>query len=102
MAECVIGGRLGAHVHLERIEAQKRVSTIALLFGESPSRLLVSVPKRRVDQFRELINGAEGARIGQVTDDGRLSVTRHHRAVLSTGIDQLIAAWHTGPMGARK
>lgn len=102
LAECVIGGRLGAHVHLERIEAPKRVSTIALLFSESPSRLLVSVPKERVEQFQKLIDGVEGAQIGQVTGDGRLSVTRHRRAVLVAGLDQLTAAWRTGPMGICK
>ena len=99
LAECAIGGRLGARVHLERVAAPARAPTTALLFGESPSRLLVSVPRRRADRFRSLIDGVHGAEIGEVTDDGRLSAARRGRSVLRVGVAALTAAWHTGPTG---
>ena len=99
LAECVIGGRLGARVRLERIDAPPRTLTTALLFGESPSRLLVSVPRARRERFLTLIEGLDGAEIGEVSGDGRLSVTRYGRTVIRVGLGRLAAAWHTGPAG---
>ena len=99
LAECAIGGRLGARVRLERSDAPPRTATAALLFGESPSRLLVSVPRARRERFLTLIDGLDGAEIGEVSGDGRLGVSRHGRAVLGVCMERLAAAWHTGPAG---
>jgi phosphoribosylformylglycinamidine synthase len=50
LAECCFGGsRLGARVGLE-----EGVRTDALLFGESQSRMLVSVRRRSVARLRDL------------------------------------------------
>lgn len=99
LAECAIGGRLGVRVRLERLAAPPRISTTALLFGESPSRLLVSVPRQRRDRFLALIDGLDGAEIGEVSGDARLHVSRHGRPVLRVAVSRLAAAWSTGPAG---
>ena len=99
LAECAIGGRLGARVRLERLAAPPRTSTTALLFGESPSRLLVSVPRQRRDRFLALIDGLDDAEIGEVSGDARLHVSRHGRPVLRVEVSRLAAAWSTGPAG---
>ena len=99
LAECAIGGRLGARVRLERLAAPSRTSTTGLLFGESPSRLLMSVPRQRRERFLALIDGLDGAEIGEVSGDARLHVSRHGRRTLRVEVERLAAAWSTGPAG---
>ena len=99
LAESAIGGRVGARVRLERLAAPPRTSTTGLLFGESPSRLLVSVPRQRRERFLALIDGLDGAEIGEVSGDGRLHVSRHGRRILRVEVEWLAAAWSTGPAG---
>ena len=98
LAECTIGGRLGARVRLERLAVPPRTSTTGLLFGESPSRLLVSVPRQRRERFLALIDGLGGAEIGEVSNDRRLHVSRHGRRILRVEVARLAAAWSTGPV----
>ena len=99
LAESAIGGRVGARVRLERLAAPPRTSTAGLLFGESPSRLLVSVPRQRRERFLALIDGLDGAEIGEVSGDRRLHVSRHGRRILRVEVERLAAAWSTGPAG---
>jgi len=100
LAECAIGGRLGAHVDLELIVSPPRLPTTALLFAESPSRLLVSVAPTQADQFRSFIHGLDAAEIGTVTGGRRLSAARRGRTVLRAEVEELTVAWCTGPTGA--
>jgi phosphoribosylformylglycinamidine synthase len=90
---------VGARVRLERLAAPSRTSTAGLLFGESPSRLLVSVPRQRRERFLALIDGLDGAAIGEVSGDRRLHVSRHGRRILRVEVERLAAAWSTGPAG---
>ncbi len=69
LAECCIAGNIGAHVILSRnCIAGERMRMDALLFGESQSRIVLSVPPNSVSHLLELAkkHGCPAAIIGTV------------------------------------
>ncbi len=67
LAECCIGGKLGAKVELE----SRDLRLDALLFGESQSRVLVSVPQEKLDALWRLAErfGVPARAVGRVGGD---------------------------------
>lgn len=68
IAEMCIAGRLGA-----RIDTLAHDDPTTALFSESVGRLIVEVPPHSVGAFEEMM-GRAAATIGEVTDDGLLSM----------------------------
>jgi phosphoribosylformylglycinamidine synthase len=102
LAECCLthpSTPFGAQVTL----TQERLRLDALLFGESPSRVLVSVKQEHLDQVRQCIQDM-GAKvpmflIGHVTDNEHLDVTiqgSKNQAVrhMSLPLTDLADQWH--------
>ncbi|MFP4049670.1 MAG: AIR synthase-related protein, partial [Desulfovermiculus sp.] len=67
-AEMCIGGNLGAELHLDRVSVSgnEDYALEELLYSETPSRLLVSVPEEKSQAFEELFAGQCMARVGTV------------------------------------
>jgi phosphoribosylformylglycinamidine synthase len=93
LAESALGGGFGAEVSLEAVPLDRPLRAEQLLFGETPGRLLVSVAPRRERRFRRLMRGLPAARIGVVTADDRVRMTRGGEEIGSMTIDGIRAAW---------
>jgi phosphoribosylformylglycinamidine synthase len=91
---CVTGPVLiGAQVELPRTDARHDL----VLFGEGPSRILVSVPEERVRHFERLMQecAVPWAFIGTAGGD-RLSVRVGGSVVVNLSLDQVSHAWRNG------
>jgi phosphoribosylformylglycinamidine synthase subunit PurSL len=86
IAEMCIAGRLGA-----RIDTLPHDDVITALFSESVGRLIVEVHPHRVDAVVELM-GRAVTLIGEVTDDGLLSIS----GVDPIPVVDLVDAFNTG------
>ncbi|MDL2317117.1 hypothetical protein LJC59_08610, partial [Desulfovibrio sp. OttesenSCG-928-A18] len=110
LAEMAIGGRLGARVDLELVPARGFESEDAspaaadaaagLLYSESASRLLVTVPPAHIRDFEALFSPASGcclgfdaALIGKVTDSDRLMVAAGEAVIMDLAVEELAAAF---------
>ncbi len=95
-AEMAFAGGLGAHVSLEQMPLGADCSglpTTARLFSESNTRFLCEVPPERADAFEALLDGVPHARIGEVTDSGRLEILAGGALVLAANIATMKEAW---------
>lgn len=72
-AEMVIAGRLGLDLDLAHVPRTPEVETdVMALFSESSARFLVEVAPEATAAFKQALAGRPVARLGRVTDDGRL------------------------------
>jgi len=92
-AELAFSGGIGIEIDLQAIEANGDLDDIALLFEESPSRLLLEVAPENSDKLAEIIANLPGGCIGKVTDTGRVIATGKSGKVLDVAIEDAKAAW---------
>ncbi len=94
-AEMAFAGRLGLQVDLAGLPRTPEVDKDDVaLFAESSGRLLVEVAPGDTRAFEQALTGRPAARIGQVTEDPRLRVSRLEGGqVIDTGVDELLTAW---------
>ncbi|MFW5818995.1 MAG: AIR synthase-related protein [Desulfovermiculus sp.] len=94
-AEMCIGGDFGAELHLDRVpvSGSEDYALEELLYSETPSRLLVSVPEEKSQAFEELFAGQCMARVGKVRAEPLLAVHRGRELVLSSEVRELRQAW---------
>jgi phosphoribosylformylglycinamidine synthase II len=90
LTESCISGQKGAEVTI-----QTNLPPIVHLFSESQSRVLLSVPAEQVEEVLRLAetNGIACSRIGQVTDDPRLSIEVNGNQVIGSDIAELTKRW---------
>lgn len=90
LAECCLDQGLGAAV-----EVTTDLSPTALLFAESQSRILISLPQDHVNPLLALAkeHGVKVEVIGQVREEDRLTVRVNGITVLEEGLDPLRRAW---------
>ena len=104
LAEMALGGRLGAAINLDAVPVdglEKTANSLtALLYSESASRLLLTVPKVQASAFEALFTPASGcalgrnaARIGAVTDTPSLELALGNTNVLRLETEQLAKAF---------
>ncbi len=95
-AEMAFAGGLGARIALERMPLDAGCSDLppaARLFSESNTRFLCEVPPELADAFEALLDGVPHARIGEVTDGGKLEILADRVAVVTADIAALKEAW---------
>ena len=110
LAEMALGGRLGASIRLGAVPLdgvaggagleKTTASLTALLYSESASRLLLTVPEAKVAAFEALFTldsgcklGADAARIGEVTEAPVLEFSLGGKQVLRVESEALAAAF---------
>jgi phosphoribosylformylglycinamidine synthase len=95
LAECCVSGPTpaGADVSLPPSTEPLRLS----LFGEGPSRIVVSVPRAGETHFERLMSefAAPWRWLGRVGGD-RLEIRRGGDAVVSLPVDRIAQEWRTG------
>ena len=92
VAEMALAGNLGASVNLDPL-TPGGLSNGTLLFAESPSRFLVEVAPEDSRAFEAVLAGAPLTRVGDVTDDGLLTVTAGGQSLLRLPVERLSADW---------
>lgn len=99
LAESCFSGALGATVSLANLMQERVHRDDVALFSETPCRFIVSVPNDKVPKFEEAMQGFPCARVGEVIDDPRVTVTGLRGEVVVTAkIGELKARWQE-PLG---
>jgi phosphoribosylformylglycinamidine synthase len=95
VAEMCIAGRLGLKLRLAHLPRASDVTTAAIaLFSESSARFLVEVPPQHAAAFEQALAGRACARLGEVTDDGLLSIYGlRGEPVVEAAVEALRLAW---------
>ena len=94
LAECCLWGGLGAEVTLPEAEAGLRLD--ARLFGESPSRIVISARPENAERILAAARAeaVPACLVGTVTGD-RLVITAEGRTVISQPVAELERIWRT-------
>ncbi|WP_030006954.1 phosphoribosylformylglycinamidine synthase subunit PurL [Picosynechococcus sp. NKBG042902] len=91
LAECCIGGNLGATVEIagtDRLDA--------ILFGETCGKIIVSVAPDKQVQFEAHLNQSladNWQAIGSVSDTNQLQITINNQAVIAVSVDDMTTNW---------
>ncbi len=95
LAECSLGGRLGARVDLTELPVSPACGRESerLLFCETPSRLIVTVSPRDRARWTRAMARAPLACIGQVTADARVRVAAAGRELATIDMEEIARAW---------
>jgi phosphoribosylformylglycinamidine synthase len=92
-AEMAFAGELGMDLDLGAMVVEGDVPVPARLFAESAGRLLLEVEPGREGDVEALLADVRHARVGMVTDTGRLVVTFDGQSVVDLPLDDAKAAW---------
>ena len=92
LAECCIWGKLGATATLPAGEAKVRLD--ARLFGESPSRIVISARPENVDRIRAIAS-RHGAPVGEIGRVGgrELEIRAEGKAAVRAGAAEMERTW---------
>jgi phosphoribosylformylglycinamidine synthase len=90
-AEMAFAGGLG--LRLDVVGISEQVGEVAALFAESNSRFLCEVTVDDATAFEELLEGIPLTRLGEVVDDGQLSIDVEGRQLLARSLEELKEAW---------
>jgi phosphoribosylformylglycinamidine synthase len=103
LAECSLGGRLGASVDLDAVPTSRETEretdskrgreSERLLFCETPSRLLVTISPRDRARLARHMAGTQFACIGEVTADARVRVAAAGREQATIDLSEIARAW---------
>ncbi len=93
LAEMCIGGRLGADVDLSEVPVHGELNLTGVLYAESASRLVVSVPAGNVADFEALFAGQLCECIGEVSESSKLIGKFADKIVLEADVQDLAGAF---------
>jgi phosphoribosylformylglycinamidine synthase len=107
IAEMAFAGGLGATISLDDVPRDLpspasgrgaggeggRESAVVLLFSESNTRFLCEVRLENATAFEAALSGIPNARIGQVTDGGKLEIQSREDKILVAEVSALKEAW---------
>ncbi|MEM4634244.1 MAG: AIR synthase-related protein, partial [Candidatus Anstonellaceae archaeon] len=91
LAECCIGGNLGADISLDC--AIGKMLPAHFLFSESPGRFVVSVKRRKEKQFLRLMQRMPCFKLGTVSKFEQLRVSFKGSTLFSIGIGKMRESW---------
>ena len=92
-AEMAFAGGLGARVAVCGIPHEGRLSPTTLLFSESNTRFLCEVRPDNAGAFEAALADVPHARIGQVTDNGKLTILDEASTLVESDLKTLKEAW---------
>jgi phosphoribosylformylglycinamidine synthase len=96
LAECCFDTGLGAQVDLDAVSAEGAFSNVATLFGESASRVVVSVASSQMAELVTLASaaGVPARQIGHV-GGGRIHISVAGRVAIDEPLDESEQIWST-------
>jgi phosphoribosylformylglycinamidine synthase len=94
-AKIAIAGRLGIEIDLDKIPRSGLKTAHELLFSESNSRFVMTLPSRNLEEAVKILKNIPFAPVGLVTDTQKLSVKslKFHGANVSISIDRLLKSY---------
>jgi len=94
IARAAIAGRLGAVIELGQVPvADETIATDDLLFAESSGRFVVTVTAADTAAFERQFAGHPCRRVGAVSDEQRLTLSRDGTPVAEVEITELLASF---------
>ena len=97
LAEMAFGEVAGLDINLDELPADSDASKIAMLFGESPGRLILEIAPSHFSMVEALFSGQAFGKIGKATADHKnLSVEWGKEILLDESIADLKAIWKNG------
>ncbi len=94
LAQSAFAGGYGMRIELDRVPYAGEMREDYILFSQSNSRFVVTVPKGGRKEFERLMGKATYAMIGVVTKEGRLKIRGlDGKYVVDSDIDSLKSAW---------
>ena len=93
LALAAAGGAVGADIDLAAVPAADGITEDGILFSESNSRFVVTCGVEQAAVLENYFQGLPCARIGNVTDTGRLIVRHDGKAVIDESVEQLRKAF---------
>jgi phosphoribosylformylglycinamidine synthase len=94
VAEMCFAGGLGAQIELTHVPRDRGiVDPLPIGFSESNSRFLCEVTPENAPDFEQILAAVPHARIGEVRDEGRLTVRMDDREWINVAVSELKEAW---------
>ena len=94
LAETAFAGGLGMNIDLAQVPTDGIMRDDTILFSESQSRFVVTVPAQNKTEFEKIMNGQIFAPVGHVTGDEDFMVKGlNGKVVLRANIQELKDAW---------
>ncbi len=93
LAEMCLGGRVGASIDVQDIPISGRLDAERILYSESASRLLATVPRENATEFEDLFAGQKFACVGKTTSDEGLAFYHGGSFLFEAAISKLQTAW---------
>ncbi|MBI4802668.1 MAG: phosphoribosylformylglycinamidine synthase subunit PurL [Elusimicrobia bacterium] len=93
LSEMAFSGELGAKLYAGGAAAEKELSETELLFGESPSRLVMEVVKEKEQEFLKLVKGLPIRKLGFVRLEPVLDIQLGDKRLLREDINILKGLW---------
>ncbi len=94
LAEMCIGGRFGAQVNLDALQATDSSGAVeTLLFGEANGRLLVEVSPEDAPAFEAEFADEPLTCLGEVADNPYLVISQGDRPLINLTVATLVATW---------
>ena len=97
LAEAAFSGKTGLEIDLSSLPTGEDVSVAAMLFGESPSRLVVEIAPENLEKVAEIFEGQPFAPLGRAAGEhSSLKVTRGDDVLIDEPLDELKSLWKNG------
>ena len=97
LAEAGFSGKAGLEIDLNSLSMDDEMSKAALLFGESPSRLVVEIAPENLEKVADLFEGLPFALLGRATDEHHnLRVDWGKETLIDEPLDELKSLWKNG------
>jgi phosphoribosylformylglycinamidine synthase len=93
VAEMAFAGECGARIDVSDLNGVDNPAVA--LFSESNTRFVCEVPPERASEFERALAGIPLAKIGDVTADGRLTVTDGTKVLIDADLAALKVAWQS-------
>ncbi|MFA5008558.1 MAG: phosphoribosylformylglycinamidine synthase subunit PurL [Candidatus Omnitrophota bacterium] len=94
ISEMCMGANLGAHIFLNEVPKEKGMANYEVLFGESPTRFLVEVPKDKKSIFEKQFKGLNFGLIGCVSKEPKLIIYANEtETIVNLRLDELKDSW---------
>ncbi len=93
LAEMALAGRKGAVVDVALAPSSGELTLTELLYSESASRLLVTVPAGKTAAFEKLFAGQPCALLGKVSENAELALANGGKTFASENVEELAKAF---------
>ncbi|MEM4158611.1 MAG: AIR synthase-related protein [Candidatus Anstonellaceae archaeon] len=88
LAECCIGGKLGANIDLSILKNLLDLDYTTLLFSESPSRFVVSINPKNKKEFEKILRGSFFACVGRV-EGSQLKIFSKEKFLVNLEVEKM-------------